>query len=33
VDDHLKLEINKSNIIKRNLGIASDLLNLGILVK
>jgi hypothetical protein len=33
VDDHLKLEINKSNIIKRNLGIASDLLSLGILVK
>jgi hypothetical protein len=33
VDDHLKLEINKSNIIKRDLGIASDLLSLGILVK
>ena len=33
VDDHLKLEINKSNIEKRNLSIASELLQLGIPVK
>lgn len=33
VDDHLKLEINKNNIEKRNLDIASELLQLGIAVK
>jgi hypothetical protein len=33
VDDRLKLEINKTNIEKRNLSIASELLQLGILVK
>ncbi|HUP12758.1 MAG TPA: YfiR family protein [Niastella sp.] len=33
VDDHLKLEINKTNIERRSLGIASELLNLGIIVK
>jgi hypothetical protein len=33
VDDHLKLEINKINIEKRNLGIASELLQLGTPVK
>ena len=33
VDDHLKLEINKTNIEKRNLNIATELLNLGIIVK
>ncbi len=33
VDDHLKLEINKANIEKRDLGIASELLQLGIPVK
>jgi hypothetical protein len=33
VDDHLKLEINKSNIERRSLDIASELLNLGIVVK
>jgi hypothetical protein len=33
VDDHLKLEINKNTIEQRNLGIASELLQLGILVK
>ncbi|MEO6316195.1 MAG: YfiR family protein [Chitinophagaceae bacterium] len=32
-DDHLKLEINKTNIEKRNLNIASDLLKLGVVVK
>lgn len=33
VDDRLKLEINKVNIEQHNLNIASELLNLGILVK
>jgi hypothetical protein len=33
VDDHLKLEINKTNITNRSLDIASELLNLGIIVK
>ena len=33
VDDRLKLEINKSNIERRSLDIASELLNLGIIVK
>jgi hypothetical protein len=33
IDDHLKLEINKTNIENRRLGIASELLNLGIIVK
>lgn len=33
VDDHLKLEINKANITSRSLDIASELLNLGIIVK
>jgi hypothetical protein len=33
VDNHLKLEINKSNIEHRSLDIASELLNLGIVVK
>jgi hypothetical protein len=33
VDDHLKLEINKNNIVHRNLEIASELLQLGIPVK
>jgi hypothetical protein len=33
VDDHLKLEINKTNITSRSLDIASELLNLGIIVK
>lgn len=33
VDDHLKLEINKANIERRSLDIASELLNLGIKVK
>jgi len=33
VDDRLKLEINKTNIERRSLGIASELLNLGIIVK
>jgi uncharacterized protein DUF4154 len=33
VDDHLKLEINKTNIEKRNLNIASDLLKLGVIIK
>jgi hypothetical protein len=33
VDDHLKLEINKNNIEKRKLDIASELLQLGIAVK
>lgn len=33
ISDHLKLEINKNNIEQRNLGIATELLNLGILVK
>ena len=32
-DEHLKLEINKNNIEQRNLGIASELLQLGITVK
>jgi hypothetical protein len=32
VDDRLKLEINKSNIERRSLDIASELLNLGIIV-
>jgi hypothetical protein len=31
--DHLKLEINKKNIEQRDLSIASELLNLGIIVK
>jgi hypothetical protein len=33
VDDHLKLEINKAAIEKRNLDIATELLSLGIIVK
>ena len=33
VSDHLKLEINKNNIEQRNLNIASELLQLGKLVK
>lgn len=33
VDEHLKLEINKNNIEHRNMGIASELLQLGIPVK
>jgi hypothetical protein len=33
VDDRLKLEINKSNIERRSLDIASELLSLGIIVK
>jgi hypothetical protein len=33
LDEHLKLEINKNNISLRNLGIASELLSLGIIVK
>jgi hypothetical protein len=33
VDDRLKLEINKTNIEQRNLRIASELLELGIIVK
>jgi hypothetical protein len=33
VDDRLKLEINKNNIERRDLNIASELLKLGILVK
>jgi hypothetical protein len=33
VDDHLKLEINKSNIEHRSLDIASELLSLGKIVK
>lgn len=33
VDDHLKLEINKTNIEKRGLDIATELLSLGIIVK
>jgi YfiR/HmsC-like len=33
VDDRLKLEINKGNVEQRNLGIASELLELGIIIK
>ncbi len=33
VSDHLKLEINKSNIEQRNLEIASELLQLGQIIK
>ncbi|HTI90238.1 MAG TPA: YfiR family protein [Puia sp.] len=33
VDERLKLEINKGNIEQRNLGIASELLELGIIIK
>jgi hypothetical protein len=33
VDDRLKLEINKSNVERRDLGIASELLELGIIIK
>lgn len=33
VDDHLKLEINKTNIEHRSLDIAAELLNLGKIVK
>lgn len=33
VDDRLKLEINKNNIEQRDLGIATELLNLGTVVK
>jgi len=33
VGDHLKLEINKTNIERRSLNIASELLTLGIVVK
>ncbi len=31
-DEHLKLEINKTNIEKRNLNIATELLSLGVIV-
>jgi hypothetical protein len=33
VDDRLKLEINKKNIEHRELGVATELLNLGTVVK
>jgi hypothetical protein len=33
VDERLKLEINKNNVEQRNLGIASELLELGIIIK
>lgn len=33
VDERLKLEINKSNVEQRSLGIASELLELGIIIK
>jgi hypothetical protein len=33
VNDHLKLEINKNNILQHNLNIANELLSLGVLVK
>jgi glutamine amidotransferase PdxT len=33
ISDHLKLEINKDNIEQRNLNIASELLQLGKLVR
>jgi hypothetical protein len=33
VDERLKLEINKSNVEQRNLSIASELLELGIIIK
>jgi len=33
VDEHLKLEINKTNVEQRNLHIASELLQLGIIIK
>jgi hypothetical protein len=33
VDERLKLEINKGNVEQRNLGIASELLELGIIIK
>jgi hypothetical protein len=33
VDERLKLEINKSNVDQRNLRIASELLELGVLIK
>ena len=33
VDERLKLEINKKNIEQRDLGIATELLNLGTVVK
>jgi hypothetical protein len=33
VDEHLKLEINKNNIQQRNLGVASEFLALGTIVK
>jgi hypothetical protein len=33
VDDRLKLEINKNNVEQRNLGIASELIELGIIIK
>ena len=33
VNDHLKLEINKNNIVQRNLNIANELLSLGVIVK
>jgi hypothetical protein len=33
IDEHLKLEINKSNIEQRNMHIANELLQLGILIK
>jgi hypothetical protein len=33
VDERLKLEINKSNVEQRNLGIASELLELGTIIK
>jgi hypothetical protein len=33
VDERLKLEINKGNVEQRNLRIASELLELGIIIK
>lgn len=33
VDEHLRLEINKGNVDQRNLRIASELLELGIIIK
>lgn len=33
IEDHLKLEINKTNIEQRDLSIATELLSLGIIVK
>jgi len=33
IEDHIKLEINKTNIEERDLSIATELLSLGILIK